>query len=289
MFLSKDDFWFSFMRVAHRTPTLRVMALSVGIIAVYYMALYYSRQYLFDFEFKIPDFIIYSLGYVIAILFYFRLGNSYYRWFDGLKSLAYLRSNSDSFAMKVRTYLSAHRDEVKYLISMMLNYYRSTRDMVRGFQNPQALMEPEANLRRTFMGKYHLPSQVNSMIEARINSLYQEGKISKHQFLDLNRCIIKNSEHLSACEALKGTPPPPTYIIHIRGFILLYALMIPFGFIHDFQAWMLLFLVVFFYFYAGLEIVSDEVEDPFGFDEDDLPVEAMTTDTEKRAAQIANT
>ena len=35
------------------------------------------------------------------------------------------------------------------------------------------------------------------------------------------------------------------------------------------------------FFYSGLEIVSEEVEDPFGFDPDDLPVEPLTADIEK--------
>jgi ion channel-forming bestrophin family protein len=289
MILSKDDFWFSFLKVARRTQTIRLMTLSVVLISIYYAVLYVTHEYFFDFDFKIPDFIIYSLGYVIAILFYFRLGNSYYRWFDGLKSLASLRSNSDSFSIKVSTYLKDHRPEVKFLVILMKDYYRSVRDIVRGFQNPKAMIEPEIGFVRHFVGNYHLPSKINSLLEERLNTLYKEGKLTKPQFWDINRCIVKNSEHLSACEALKGTPPPPTYIMHIRGFILLYALMIPFGFIHEFQAWMLLFLVVFFYFYAGLEIVSDQIEDPFGLDKDDLPIEEMTLDTERRARQIVNT
>ena len=64
--------------------------------------------------------------------------------------------------------------------------------------------------------------------------------------------------------------------------------MIPFGFIHEIGVWMLLFLIVFFYFYAGLEIISDIVEDPFGFDADDLPVEPLTVDLENRVDAIIN-
>ena len=65
--------------------------------------------------------------------------------------------------------------------------------------------------------------------------------------------------------------------------------MIPFGFIHEFEVWMLFFLLVFFFFYAGLEIVSDGVEDPFGFDADDLPVEPLTVDLENRIESIIKT
>ena len=99
----------------------------------------------------------------------------------------------------------------------------------------------------------------------------------------------EEEKQYSSAEALKTTPPPKAYIIHIRGFLLSYMFMIPFGFIHEFGAWMLLFLVVFFYFYTGLEIISDEIEDPFGFDMNDLPVEPITTDIENRIDAISKT
>jgi putative membrane protein len=106
------------------------------------------------------------------------------------------------------------------------------------------------------------------------------------EFLDISRNIIKNSEHQAVCESLKDTPPPKTYIIHLRGFVLFYAGIIPFGFIHELGVWMMLFLAVFFYFYAGMEIISEEVEDPFGFDQNDLPVNELTKIAEKRIIQI---
>jgi putative membrane protein len=289
MFFSEENFWFAGLKGAFRTPTWRALGSSLVIVFFYYAFLYFLVNYYVDFEFHIPGFVVYMLGYVIAILFYFRLNNSYYRWNDGYKSLAYLRANSDSFTMKVCSYLKEYPPEIYYLTSMMKNFARAMRDIVRDFQDAKNMIEPELGMMNKFDKVYHLPSRVNSMLEERINKLYKSGKITRVQFLDLTRCVNKNSEHLSSAEALKGTPPPKTYVMHIRGFIISYMFMIPFGFTEDFAAWMLLFLLVFFYFYAGLEIVSDEVEDPFGFDPDDLPVEPLTLDLENRVDSIIQT
>ena len=286
---SKDNFWFGFLKGAFKTPTWRALLSSLFFVSIYYTFLYVLASRFVNFEFHIPGFVVYSLGYVIAILFYFRLNSSYYRWYDGNKTLAYLKANADSFSMKASAYLNEKPNESRFLNSMMKNFCRGVRDIVRNFQDASAMIEAEQGLIKKLENVYHLPNQVNSMIESRINLLYKDGTITKMQFLDLNRNIIKNSELLSSAETLKTTPPPKTYIIHIRGFLLSYMFMIPFGFIHEFGAWMLLFLIVFFYFYTGLEIISEEIEDPFGFDMNDLPVEPMTMDIENRIDQNSKT
>jgi putative membrane protein len=279
---SKDNFWFAGLKGAFKTPTWRVLLSSLFFVFIYYGVLYILASRFVNFDFHIPGYIVYSLGYVIAILFYFRLNNSYYRWYDGNKSLAYLKANADAFSMKSSTYLRVKPGESDYLNIMMKNFCRGVRDIVRNFQDAKAMIEAEPGMIKRLENVYHLPNQINTLLGFRINNLYQDGLITKMQFLDLNRNLIKNSELLSSAETLKTTPPPKIYIIHIRGFLLSYMFMIPFGFIHEFGVWMLLFLLVFFYFYTGLEIISEEIEDPFGFDMNDLPVEPITMDIENR-------
>ena len=278
--------YFSFIRIAHKAPALPILALSIVLVGIYYVLLHFLQAEVIEIDFKVPGFIVYVLGYVIALLFYFWLGNSYYRWYDGMKALYYLRANAESFGMKVRTYLSGRPEDVRYLCSMSVNYYRAMRDAVRHASDPSHLVPSTPGLQSELEGKYHLPSQVNGRIAARLSELFREGAITRMQHLDLDRNINRNTEWLSTCEVLKDTPPPPVYIIHLRGFILFYAAMIPFGFIHELGIWMMLFLSIFFYFYAGMEIISEEVEDPFGFDPNDLPVTDMTRITEKRLAAI---
>jgi len=279
-------FYFSFLKLAHRSPVIARLALSIVLILGYYVLIHFIQANITNLDFVVPGFMVYVFGYVIAMLFYFRLGNSYYRWYDGLKSMTYLRANAESFSMKVRSTLRGDTEQEKYLLAMMINFYRSVRDKVRGIQDPERLI-PQGNLPKDELKTLDdMASGINSLIEERINRLYKEGKISRMEFLDLSRNITKNSEYLAICESLKDTPPPKTYIIHLRGFVLFYAGIIPFGFIHELGVWMMLFLAVFFYFYTGMEIISEEVEDPFGFDQNDLPVNELTKMAEKRITQI---
>jgi ion channel-forming bestrophin family protein len=281
----KGNLLYYVLKYAFQSSTWKALLPSLVLVSGYYALLYFIIDTFLNVDFLIPGFVVYSLGYVIAILFYFRLNNSYYRWMEGIKSMAYLRANAESFVIKAKAYLGLEHPDLKFLIVMKKNHYRALRDTVRGFNNPIGMIIPSEGYDK-MESAYHLPSRINSILQDKVNDLYKKGAITKVQFLDLNRNIQKNTEHVSSAETLKGTPPPKTYIMHIRGFIIAYAAMIPFGFIHDLQIWMLMFLVVFFYFYAGLEIISDEVEDPFGFDENDIPVNELTELVEKRLDDI---
>ena len=109
-----DDIWFAGLKGAFKTPTWKSLYSSLVFVFFFYLFLYILATRFVDFEFHIPGFVVYSLGYVIAILFYFRLTNSYYRWNDGNKTLAYLKVYADSFSMKVSVYL-IHRKKAQFL------------------------------------------------------------------------------------------------------------------------------------------------------------------------------
>ena len=51
----------------------------------------------------------------------------------------------------------------------------------------------------------------------------------------------------------------------------------PFGFAKDFGYWTVPLVVFIFYALASLELIAEEIEDPFGLDPNDLPAEKLCT------------
>jgi len=284
----KDITWFSFLRHAFRTPTVRALALSVFLTLGYYTFLYYIFEYHYNSDFFMPDFVIYTMGYIIALLFYFRLNSSFYRWNDGAKSLAYLKANAETFLMKSRIYLGEDSEDVHFFHIMIGNHYKALRDMLRDIRKTRDLVEPEPGYNEKMAKAYVLSNRINELIQERINQLYKSGKLTRVQFWDINKIVTKNTELVAACQAIHNTPPPKSYIVHIRSFLVAYMFMIPFGFMGHYEVWMIFFLSVYFYFYTGLEIISEEIQDPFGFDVNDLPLVGITQDTLTRLEEIKN-
>ena len=79
-----------------------------------------------------------------------------------------------------------------------------------------------------------------------------------------------------ACERIAKTPMVRSYRIFARQCIFLFLFTLPWGLVQDFMAWTLPLTIVVSYFMVGMEIVAEHVEEPFGFDEDDLDLEGMS-------------
>lgn len=76
---------------------------------------------------------------------------------------------------------------------------------------------------------------------------------------------------LGACERIKKTPIPFSYSVYIKVFISIYCLLLPFGLYLDF-GWYTVPLTMFISFaMIGLELMAQEIEEPFGLDCNDLP------------------
>jgi putative membrane protein len=91
--------------------------------------------------------------------------------------------------------------------------------------------------------------------------------------------IVLNAEFSSftditgGCERIKNTPIPYSYSMFLKKFIFIYVITMPFGFVTDFRYWTVPVVIFVFYVLASLELIAEEIEDPFGKDANDLPTD----------------
>ncbi|HCY89477.1 MAG TPA: hypothetical protein DHV17_04380, partial [Chitinophagaceae bacterium] len=78
-----------------------------------------------------------------------------------------------------------------------------------------------------------------------------------------------------ACERIKNTPIPYSYSAFIKKFIFIYVLTLPFGFAFNLGYYSIPVTTFIFYVLASLELIAEEIEDPFGQDSNDLPMQRM--------------
>ena len=112
---------------------------------------------------------------------------------------------------------------------------------------------------------------VASQLFSELNRLYRSGEIKDMQYLSLQPDVSSFTDICGACERIKKTPIPYSYSLFIKKFIFVYIVSIPFCFVHPFGYWTALFSVFVFYVLASLELIAEEIENPFGDDANDLP------------------
>ena len=93
-------------------------------------------------------------------------------------------------------------------------------------------------------------------------------------------------EVVGACERIRNTPIPFSYSVSIKLFIVLYAAILPVGLVPEngFLGVPLVMLVVFAL--LSLELMAEEIEDPFGLDCNDLPTGTLAAMIRSDAAEL---
>jgi len=132
----------------------------------------------------------------------------------------------------------------------------------------------------------HKPNQVAQVIFHKINDLYQTGKISGEQLIILNSELQSFTEVCGACERIKNTPIPYSYSAFIKKFIFFYVMTLPFGYAFSLGYYVIPVVVFIFYVLASLELIAEEIEDPFGGDANDLPTTKIASNIKKHVEEI---
>ena len=88
-------------------------------------------------------------------------------------------------------------------------------------------------------------------------------------------------EQSNSCERIKNTPIPLGFLMHIKTSIYIYLLSLPFGLFYDLGAISTFMIMTIYYVIGGIEIISNEIENPFAGDPNDLPVDDLIENIKK--------
>jgi putative membrane protein len=124
------------------------------------------------------------------------------------------------------------------------------------------------------------------MLFQKVNDLYDQKKITGDQLIILNGEVQSFTEICGACERIKNTPIPYSYSAFIKKFIFFYIMTLPFGYVFSLGYYAIPVVIFIFYVLASLELIAEEIEDPFGMDANDLPIEKITANIKKHIEEI---
>jgi ion channel-forming bestrophin family protein len=166
------------------------------------------------------------------------------------------------------------------------NYLQAVKDRLRGHVGvSQITLIPEYD-ENFYRDHKHLPNRIFQSIYHEINLLYKKGEINGEQMILLNPELTSFTDNLGACERIKNTPIPQSYNGFIKKMIFLYVLSMPFSFVLEFGFWAIPIVTLVFYAFAGIEMIAEEVEDPFGKDDNDLALDSMVKNIKGNLTEI---
>lgn len=217
---------------------------------------------------------VFSLvGFVISLLLVFRTNTAYDRWWEGRKKWGELVNDSRNLAIKLAT-LSIAKENRDFFRRMISNFVFATKEHLRQgviWEELELTAEELAELK----SKEHVPNVISLMIYKRVKHLRDEGVITDEQFIIIDKNLNALLDSLGACERIKNTPIPYSYSLFLKKFIFLYVSTLPLAFIVPFGYFSVLITTAIFYVLVSIEVLAEEIEDPFGMDDNDLPTDNL--------------
>ena len=278
--------WITFIFRFHKSDTFRQLIPMMITIGLYsYVVAYLEIEYwqLAETSHVKNITIMHGmLGFVISLLLVFRTNTAYDRWWEGRKHWGALVNNSRNLAIKLSVILKDDSDKL-FFKRVIPAYANILQKHLADEETAKMLFE---GLDLEIDHHKHRPNQIAKMLFHKINDLHERGKISGDQLIIINNEIQSFTDICGACERIKNTPIPYSYSSFIKKFIFFYIMTLPFGYVFSLGYYVIPVVVFTFYVLASLELIAEEIEDPFGNDANDLPTVKLASNIKKHVEEI---
>jgi putative membrane protein len=279
--------WFTFIFRIHKAETFRqLMPLMIGV-AIYAGGIgYFEFHTLYSDETreltKAISTIYSILGFTLSLLLVFRTNSAYDRWWEGRKLWGELMNNTRSLASHMNAVLDKNDHEARGMLSLLLSTF------------PYALQAHLKNERieDDFYGKTwqqhsshdyytriqqanHQPLEVFRCLMEFVAQLSKEGKLNGQSVYHFKTELNKLIDVCGACERIKNTPIPFSYSVFLKKFIFFYVMLFPWIYSPQMLYFIAPVTVFVLYVLTSIELIAEEIENPFNGDPNDLPTLEM--------------
>lgn len=283
--------WVLFIFRFHKADTFRKLFPLIIVISLYsWGVVYLENEYfrLSEINYAKNITILHSLlGFAISMLLVFRTNTAYDRWWEGRKLWGQLVNNSRNLAVKLNSFLDQDDEQDRSFFQQIIpRFALSLRLHLQSEITRLELDEQPHPEIPNFDHSKHVPNQVAGLIMTRVNLLYRNGKLTGDQLILLNDELKSFLDICGACERIKNTPIPYSYSGFIKKFIFFYIISLPFGLVASLGHITIPVVAFIFYVLASLELIAEEIEDPFGKDSNDLPMDRLAETIRKNTREI---
>lgn len=290
---SKD--WYHALFVITKSDTLLKLWPTLLIVGLYslgiaYWEINYLQLHLTENSWvkNIP--IMHSLlGFAISMLLVFRTNTAYDRWWEARKQWGTLVNTSRNLAIKLDSILTDENKKSRSFFKKSIPLYAKVLKLHLKAESTRLMLDAEYKTQvdnNQIDIKKHVPNQVALVMMKHITHLRQQDIITTDDWKMIHKDLSTLTDVCGACERIKNTPIPFSYSSFIKKFILIYVITLPFGYVFNLGYWVALMVVIVMYVLASLELIAEEIEDPFGEDENDLPLDTIASNIKRQVEEI---
>ena len=262
----------------HTGPTAKSLMRRLGVVTIYVIIVTIGEMFYTDLRFKdTPASFLGAMGILLSLLLIFRTNTAYDRFYEGRQAWGTLVNNCRNLAIYFNAVLPQGDMESRaFFAKSISNFPFALKNHLREQPGMSELDIVEEGERRDLRNFDHKPAGVSNQLWVKTEILYREGHISESQHINLNQYLTALMDVCGVCERIKSTPIPFSYMLFIKLFIMLYVSLLPFTIIAAFGYLTIPAVILTSYVLVGLEMIGEEIEEPFGLERNDLPLNQLS-------------
>ncbi|MBK7651279.1 MAG: bestrophin family protein [Flammeovirgaceae bacterium] len=271
--------WFSLIFHAYSRGVMKTLTPAIIFMTVYagglcYLLLDVLRFHESDFHSTISMHSL--LGIVLGLFLVFRTNSSYDRWWEGRKLWGSLVNNTRNLALKVNAFIDPTDNETRVWFAKMIpNFAFAVKEHLRKGVKLSELEIVDDRFLENLANIKHIPNRLSAMMYLRTNALYKKNQISGDQLFLMDKELKEFIDILGACERIRYTPIPYNYSMYIKQFIFIYLITLPLAFATTSGYLTVPIVMLVTFVLLSVELIAEEIEDPFGRDINDLPTDEL--------------
>lgn len=215
---------------------------------------------------------------VLGLLLVFRTDAAYHRFWDGSGIISDIMDISRGFARSVWVYIDADNEAQvaeKIVHTRMVGLFlASVKQHLRSETVDASMRELlTPGQIRELQQVSHMPIRITQWLSVYLKKIRQQDKLSEMMFVELSKKLDQLTMSMGSCERILTTPLPLPYAIHLKHLLVIYFLLVPFKLVGHLTWGTPLAVGILAFALLGIEEIGLEIENPFGYDANDLPLD----------------
>ncbi len=228
---------------------------------------------------------------VLGLLLVFRTNTAYERFWEGRKAWGSIVNNIRNLSRLILVAIGEndpmHRYEKEQILKLLVAFAVSTKLHLRSQPVNDRLADLVSPLQFAKLQQMNNPPlEIVFWISDYLQAQQEQGQISLYQMNELQNTLNGLVDNLGACERILRTPMPLAYAIHLKQLLLIYCVLLPFQIIDDLKWWTAIATALVSFTLFGIEAIGVEIENPFGTDPNDLPLDAICNTIDRNITDL---
>lgn len=217
---------------------------------------------------------------VLGLLLVFRTNTAYDRFWEGRKNWGSIVNNVRNLARQIWVSIDEiypeDREKKIGTLYLLVAFAVATKLHLRGEGVNSELENLISYSKYLKLKRMNLPPlEVAFWIEDFLKQQHKRKCINSYQLTNMQELLNKLVDNLGSCERILKTPMPLAYAIHLKQLMLLYCCLLPFQLVQSLGWWTGLIVALVSFTLFGIEAIGLEIENPFGYDANDLPLDTI--------------